>query len=63
MGRGGPGRPPGHVTTREELEIYVWRSRGAIGRDLATPGAPSRPDARSRRAIVRECDLRWWGRG
>ena len=32
-----------------ELEIYVWRSREAIGRHLATPGAPSRPDGRSRR--------------
>ena len=49
MGRGGPGRPPGHVTTREELEIYAWRFRGAIGRHRAAPGAPPRPAGRSRR--------------
>ena len=50
MGRGGPGRPPGHVTTREELEIYAWRFRGAIGRHRAAPGAPPRPAGRSRRS-------------
>ena len=63
MGRGGPGRPPGHVTTREELEIYAWRFRGAIGRHRAAPGAPPRPAGRSRRIWTVPTSLPREGRG